>query len=376
VAIPAVAGPFNLGTVVTRATVKIDQTTARVTVSAEPPPIVKGVKIRLRSLSVEVNKQAFLFNPTNCQQEFYESSLESQGGATQTGLNSPFQVEGCGSLSFKPSFAASTTAKASKVNGASLATTLKMPEGGANVKSAVVTLPKQLPSRLTTLQKACLEAVFAANPLSCPEASNVGTATAVTPTLPGVMKGPAYLVSHGGAAFPDLDLVVEGSGVRVILVGNTDIKNGITTTTFASTPDVPVSEFTVNLPTGPHSALAAFGDLCKSPLLMPTVITGQNGAVFKQSTKINVTSCGVKIVGQKVIGKTLYLTIKTFGPGRITASGSGLRATSRKLGSAQNATSLKVPLSGSRRKVKVKVSFTPKGGSAVRSSTTATVKVR
>ena len=51
--------------------------------------------------------------------------------------------------------------------------------------------------------------------------------------------------SHtAAAAFPDLDLVLEGNGVRVILVGNTDIKNGITTTTFASTPDVPVTSVT------------------------------------------------------------------------------------------------------------------------------------
>jgi hypothetical protein len=196
------------------------------------------------------------------------------------------------------------------------------------------------------------------------------------------MKGIAVLVSHGGAAFPDLDLVLEGSGVRIILVGNTDIKNGITTTTFANTPDVPVSSVTVNLPTGPHSALAAFGDLCKSPLFMPTTITGQNGTVVNQNTKINVTGCGVKIVGQKVIGNTLFLTVKTFAPGTIRAKGKGLKTVSKKLGSAQNAVSLKVPLSnaGRRRhkpfKVKVSVSFTPKTKSVGSSSSSATVKFR
>jgi len=103
----------------------------------------------------------------------------------------------------------------------------------------------------------------------------VGTATAVTPVLPHPMTGPAYLVSHGGAAFPDLDLVLEGDGVRIILVGNTDIKNGITTTTFASSPDVPVSSFVLKLPTGPHSALAANGNLCASKLVLPTTITAR-----------------------------------------------------------------------------------------------------
>ena len=40
-------------------------------------------------------------------------------------------------------------------------------------------------------------------------------------------------MSHGGEAFPDLDLVLEANGVRVILVGNTKITKGITTTNFA-----------------------------------------------------------------------------------------------------------------------------------------------
>src|SRR5262249_29416425 len=145
------------------------------------------------------------------------STLGSTLGGTAT-LSTPFAVEGCSSLAFKPSFSASSTSKTSKVNGASLVTTLKMPNEGANVKSVKVTLPKQLPSRLTTLEKACLEATFAANPLGCAETAVVGTVNAVTPTLPGEMKGIAVLVSHGGAAFPDLDLVLEGSGVRIILV--------------------------------------------------------------------------------------------------------------------------------------------------------------
>src|SRR4029077_8905876 len=105
-----------------------------------------------------------------------------------------------------------------------------------------------------------------------------------------------------------LDLVLEANGVRTILVGNTNIRKSITTTNFAATPDVPVSSITVNLPIGPHSALAANGDLCASSLLMPTTITAQNGAQIKQNTKIAAKGCGVRIVGHKVIGNTAYLT--------------------------------------------------------------------
>jgi hypothetical protein len=363
--VPVVAGPFNLGTEVTRATISVNPNTARVIVSTKLPTIRAGIPMRLRSLSVEVNRPNYILNPTNCGLLATESTLTSTRG-TNASASSPFQVEGCNALAFKPSFKASSGGRTSKANGASLETTINQPAGQANMKSVVVTLPKQLPSRLTTLQKACPEATFAANPYTCPAGSLVGGARANTPVLPGKMTGPAFLVSHGGAAFPDLDLVLEANGVRVIVKGNTDIKKGITTTSFLTNPDVPVSSVTVNLPTGAHSALGATANLCTTPLFMPTTITGQNGVVVKQSTKIAVTGCGVQVVGAKAIGSTAYLTVRTFAAGRISGSGSSLGTVYRTLGGPSHATTLKVPLTGSGRgrhrpfKTRIRVGFVPK----------------
>ncbi len=380
--VPAVAGPFNLGLIVTRSTINVNPTTARVTAESVLPTIVKGIPIRLRSLNVNVNRQGFLLNPTNCAVEATVSNLTSTFGAVQTGLSSPFQAEGCSALGFKPAFAASTSAKHSKTQGASLVTTLTMPGGNANMKSVFVTLPKQLPSRLTTLQKACLAKVFEANPLNCKKespGSEVGTATAVTPVLRVPMKGPAFLVSHAGESFPSLELVLEGEGVRVIVEGKTDIKKGITTTNFASTPDVPVSSITVNLPLGPHSALTTENlntNLCTAKLTMPTILTGQNGKVVKQNTTIKPTGCGVQIVGHKVAGNTLYLTLETYAAGRISGSGKGLKTRSISLKGPAGRVKFKLPLSGSRRKpfsVKVRVGFVPKKKGA---HSTAFVTVR
>jgi hypothetical protein len=369
IAVPAVAGPFNLGTVVTRATIQVKQDTAQVIVTSVLPRIVKGVPLRLKRISVDVEKQGFLFNPTSCSAFATESSITGFiPGSSSTAtvpLSSPFQVANCGALAFKPSFKATTGAKTSKANGASIETTINQPAGQANIKSVRVQLPKQLPSRLTTLNKACLAATFEANPLGCPAGSYVGGVRANTPTLPAKMKGPAVLVSHGGAAFPDLDLVLEGNGIRVILVGNTDIKKGITTTTFATTPDVPVSSVTVNLPTGPHSALGAIANLCRTPLVMPTTITGQNGKVVKQNTKMNVSGCGVQIVGQKVVGHIAYLTVKTPAAGRISGSGRGLATVFRRLNGAANAATLKVPLGRGAHgplTTRVRVGFVPRRG--------------
>jgi hypothetical protein len=382
IVVPAVAGPFSLGNVVTRATINVDQYTGRVIVTSVLPTIHAGIPLRLRGITVAINKQGYLINPTNCSVFQTESTLTSTFGATQTGLNSPFQVSNCGALAFKPSFKSKTSAKTSKANGASLETTLNIGAGQTNFKSVMVQLPKQLPSRLTTLQKACPEAVFNANPFHCPSGSFVGGARANTPTLPGKLQGPAILVSHAGLAFPDLDLVMEANGVKVILVGNTKISKGITTTTFASPPDVPVSSITVNLPIGGHSAVTANGSLCISPLTMPTTMIGQNGFKVTQQTKITVVGCGVRIAGQKTVGNTAYITVQTYSAGRISGSGSNLKTVYRKLSKAQKTATLKVPLSngGARRgkplKVKLRVGFVPKTKSNGNSASTTTVVFR
>ena len=379
-----VAGPFDLGSgpcncVLSRGTLNVDPYTARVTATTNLPTIVKGVPLRLRKVTVNMNRQGFLINPTNCGVLATETTLTSTLGAEQK-LSTPFQVGNCKALSFKPKFGSATSAKTSKANGASLETTINMPAGNANIKSVLVQLPKQLPSRLTTLQKACPEKTFANNYNECPPGSFVGGARANTPTLPGKLTGPAILVSHGGQAFPDLDLVMSANGVRVILVGNTNIKNGITTTNFATPPDVPVSSITVNLPTGAHSALTANGNLCANKLVMPTTMVGQNGTTFKQSTTIKVNNCPVRIAGQKVIGNTAYLTVQTFSPGRISGSGADLATVARHLNQAQKSASLQVPLSSAGRRhgrpfsTRVRVGFFPKKKGAPTSVAYATVR--
>ena len=119
----------------------------------------------------------------------------------------------------------------------------------------------------------------------------------MTPALAIPVVGPAYLVSHGGAAFPDLVLILQGEGIKLELVGSINIKKQVTSSAFNSVPDAPISSFELKLPEGPHSGLAAVlpakakGNLCGTSLTMPTTITGQNGAVIKQNTKITVTGC-------------------------------------------------------------------------------------
>jgi uncharacterized repeat protein (TIGR01451 family) len=326
VVVPAIAGPFDLGNVVVRSSLRIDPQDGHVTAISDPlPTIIKGIPLRVRRVDVTLDRPAFTFNPTSCEPKAISATLSSTAGLTAV-VSSRFQAGGCQELSFKPQFKASTQGHTSKANGASLTVTVAQKAGEANIAKVNLQLPLALPSRLTTLQKACLSATFEANPAACPQASNIGTATARTPALNVPLSGPAYLVSHGNAAFPDVEFVLQGEGVTIVLDGKTDIKKGITYSKFETVPDAPISSFVTTLPQGPHSALAANGNLCAptktvtvkkrvtrringrtrhvlrsvkqkvpAPLLMPTTITGQNGAVITQATKIAVTGCAKQV---------------------------------------------------------------------------------
>jgi hypothetical protein len=294
--VPAVAGPYNLGKVVVRAAITVNPTTAALTVTSDPlPTILDGIPVQVKSVDVVIDRANFMFNPTDCEPQSISGTVTSLQGATTT-LTSPFQVTGCGDLKFKPEFNVSTSGHTSRADGASIDARLSFPAGAlgheANIAQVKVELPKQLPSRLATLQKACTAQVFEANPANCPAASAIGVAKASTPVLTQLLSGPVYFVSHGGEAFPSLVVVLQGGGVRVDLTGATFIsKAGITSTTFKTIPDVPVDSFELYLPEGPDSALAANGNLCKSSLVMPTTFTAQNGIVLHQKTPIAVTGC-------------------------------------------------------------------------------------
>jgi hypothetical protein len=302
IAQPAKAGPFDLGggacdCVVVRARVEVDPHTAALTVVSDPlPTILQGIPLQIKHVNVTVDRAGFTFNPTSCSKLAVTAVLSGGQGATAK-ASVPFQLANCATLPFRPRFTVLTKAHTSKANGAYLHVKVSSGPGQANIAKVRAELPRQLPSRLSTLQKACPDATFNANPASCPAGSVVGTATALTPVLKSPLSGPAYLVSHAGAAFPDLVILLQGEGITLELVGNTDIRKGTTISTFDTVPDAPITSFDLVLPDGPHSALGANlpakarSSLCRANLAMPTLITGQNGAVIRQTTRIAVSGC-------------------------------------------------------------------------------------
>lgn len=295
---PVVAGPFNLGTIVTRARIEVDGSTAQIVVTTDKlPQTVDGVPTDLRAIDAVIDRPSFMVNPTSCTPMSFAGAAAGEEGASAP-VSSRFQVGSCGQLAFKPSFKAATSGKPTRKLGESLYVKLSMPSAPqgtmANIAKVKVDLPKQLPSNLATLQKACVDSVFETDPAACPAPSVVGMATATTPILPVPMSGPVYFVSHGARKFPDLVIVLQGYGVTVDLRGETFIsKKGLTSTTFRAIPDVPVGTFELHLPQGRYAALFANGDVCqvKGGLKMPTSLVAQNGMTIHQSTKIAVSGC-------------------------------------------------------------------------------------
>ena len=298
---PAKAGPFNLGNVIVRAKIEVNPENAALTITSDStgpykiPQILDGIPLQIKHVNVSVDRPDFTFNPTNCAPQAITGGLTSSQGTVKA-LHVPFQVTNCATLGFKPIFSVSTNGNTSRAKGASLNVKLTYPKAPfgsqANIGKVKVDLPKQLPSRLTTLQKACPDSVFEANPAACPADSRIGSATATTPVLPVHLEGPAYFVSHGGAKFPELIVALSGEGVTVYLHGETFISPaGITSSTFRTIPDVPIGVFELKLPQGSDSALAANGNLCTAKLVMPTSFVADNGMSIKQSTPITATGC-------------------------------------------------------------------------------------
>jgi hypothetical protein len=298
IVIPARVGPYTLagtngaGGLVVRAAVNVNPQTAVLTVTSDPfPSALDGIPLQLRLIQMAIDRPGFMTNPSSCAPLQIASTLASVQNATAS-VVSPFQASNCGGFTFAPTFAVSTPAKTSRIDGTSLYVKITDPSTDTVARKVKVELPKKLSARLTTLQKACRVATFESNPAACPSDSVVGVARTSTPLVAGTFTGPAYFVSYGNSKFPELVVVLQNDGVRIDLHGETFISNaGITSSTFAAIPDVFVNYFEIILPAGPYSALTANGNLCQSPLVIPNEFVGENGAVIKRSTQIAVTGC-------------------------------------------------------------------------------------
>ena len=296
---PAVAGPYDLGTVVVRAALNVNPETAQINAVSDPiPNVFDGVKLDLRSIDVNVDKSKFMLNPTNCVAQA-TSGVINGGGADPANpavfssypVNVPYQATECNKLGFQPKLHTRLYGPTKRAKNPRIRAILEAKEGQANVSRAALTLPHSLFLDQSHIRTVCTRVQLAAQ--ACPKAAVYGHAEAITPLLSNKLKGPVYLVSSSNP-LPDLVADLRGQ-VNIQLHGVISSKHGGLKTVFNPVPDVPVKKFILNMQGGKKSLLVNSTNTCKSKQTAVLNIKGQNGKKVKNNKyKLNISSCGGK----------------------------------------------------------------------------------
>jgi hypothetical protein len=296
---PAVAGPFDLGTVVVRAALNVNPATAQVNAVSDPiPNVFGGVKLDVRSIDLNMNRFKFMLNPTNCAKGATAGTLNG-GGAnpanasnwTSYAVSAAFQATNCNKLAFKPTFHARISGPTTRAKNPQIRVVVQAKAGQANIARTALNLPHSLFLDQSHIKTNCTRVQLAAQ--ACPQNSIYGYAEASSPLLKQKLKGPVYLVSSKHK-LPDLLADLKGQ-INIQLDGVISSSHGGLKTVFNETPDVPLKSFVLNMKGGEKSLLQNSQNLCKKPQLAVLNMKGQNGKTVKNNKfRLNVSSCGSK----------------------------------------------------------------------------------
>jgi hypothetical protein len=295
---PAVAGPFDLGTVVVRTALKVDPESTQIKAVSDPiPTILQGIPLDIRQIALNMDRPSFTLNPTSCDPMAVNGSALSVFG-TSALLTDRFQVGGCGALGFKPKLSLSLKGGTERGQYPALNAMLKARAGDANIAKAVVSLPHSEFLAQEHIRTVCTRVQFAAD--ACPAASIYGKAKAWSPLLDQPLSGPVYLRSSSN---PLPDLVADLNGqIRVSLVGRIDSVRGGIRNSFELVPDAPVSKFTLQMQGGKKGLLVNSRNLCKSTNKAQVDFTAQNGK-SQELTPVLSNGCKKKARKGKAAGK-------------------------------------------------------------------------
>ncbi len=293
---PAVAGPFDLGTVVVRVALNVEPETAQIrAVSDVIPDVFGGVKLDLRSINLDVDRSQFMINPTNCAAQATTGAING-GGADPTNpatfssyaVNDPFQATECNTLGFKPKLKVTLNGPTKRAKNPRLTAVLNAKNGQANVLRTALTMPHSLFLDQGHIGTVCTRPQLASH--TCPKKSVYGTAEAKSPLLSNKLKGKVFLVSSNHE-LPDLLVDLRGQ-VEIYLRGVISSKHGGLKTVFNNVPDVPVSRFALKMKGGKKSLLVNSTNTCAKPQRAKLNIKGQNGKKVKNNKfKLNIASC-------------------------------------------------------------------------------------
>jgi hypothetical protein len=286
--IPALSGPYDLGNAAVRTALRIDPVDAHVSAVSDPlPEILGGVVLRTRSIQLDLDRQNFALNPTNCDPFTMDATIHGNEGSNVARSNH-FQVANCASLPYGPKLSLNLRGGLNRRGHPAVRATFTARPGEANTSAVTVALPKGELLDNAHIGNVCTRVQFAAE--QCPASSVLGDAEVTTPLLDGPLEGKVYLRSSSHN-LPDIAIDLEGQ-VDIELVGRVDTaKGGALRTHFETAPDVPFSTFKLYLAGGARGLLINSESLCANPKRAITTMVGQNGAVVNTKTKLQ-TNCG------------------------------------------------------------------------------------
>lgn len=389
VVVRAVAGPYDLGTVIVRQALTVDPDDAHLTITSDPlPTILEGVPLQIRSVQVDVDRPGFMVSPTSCAEKQIFSTVSSVTGQSAASQQR-FQASDCGRLGLKPDLQLAFTGSAEQKKGRHPgvnAVVRPRSTGDANMKNVAVTLPTSVALQPDNAKALCKPEQAAAK--ACPEASVVGTASAETPSLQQPLKGKVYFVEGTRRTatgtvvktLPKLWVALRGE-TALDVWADTSVKDDALVTTFAKVPDAPLSRFELQINGGKNGILEAVDATCDTEQKSRTSFIGHSNRRYDRTVPIT-TPCRLNAY-MNASATSVRFKYTGIGAGRVTVSGKGLKTTRRTVKSATVATVTGKLTAATRKRIargqtvrlRLKASFTPKGAKKATSITkTVTIK--
>jgi hypothetical protein len=395
IAVRAVAGPFDLGTVVVRQALNVDVDDAHATVVSDPLPTIRdGVPFRIRRVHVVVDRPGFMQAPSSCGPLAIATNVSSAGGQTAS-LSTPLQFTGCDKLPFAPTLALKLTgAKEAKVGGhPGIEALVTQQPGEAGIKAVTVTLPLSLALDPDNAQGDSLCEYLDGLRNQCPAKSVIGTVTAISPLLKTPLNGKVYFVKGVRTdpktgrqirTLPTLLIEIRGEININLRATNSVPDNKHLTNTFTMIPDAPIESFSMKLNGGKKGILVITDgndNICSVAQKPFLAAQGYNGKRLDIATTMSV-ECPLAIASRTFTKSSVKVKVSGLSAGRLTVSGAGIKTTRRTITTAASTTvTAKLTTTGkrlrrARRDVRIKVAFVPKGAKKAKVAYSAKPKKR
>ena len=301
---PALAGPFDAGTVVVRIALTLNPTTGEVEAdgaASDPiPHILKGIPLNVRDLQVHIDRPQFTLNATSCEEEQTRATLWGGGTVlapmpdTPVSLQARYQAADCQALAFKPQLGLKLRGGTKRGKFPALHAVYTPHEGEANLSRLALTFPHSEFIEQGHFRTICTRVQFAAGQgfgSQCPKGSVYGQIKVWTPLLSEPLKGPVYLRSSNHN-LPDAVFALRSPiGIQIELATRIDSTHGRLRAIVAGAPDAPVSRAIVNMQGGQKGLFVNSTNLCVGKHRARVNAGGQNGRRELTKSVLRAVSC-------------------------------------------------------------------------------------